>query len=144
MFYSYESPFNELRKLQDEFNRVFGNIPRKGTARNQFPPVNMWNKDDEIIVAAELPGFATEDIDISVQDKILTIQGKRKNELEENKTNEYHRRERPYGTFKRLVNLPFPVEMDKVTAEYANGVLEIKLQRAEKDKPRRIAIQAQK
>ena len=132
------SPFSQLRQLQSEMDRVFGQAyPRSA----DYPPINIWSNEDEVVVQAELPGYSAEDIDISVVQNSLTLRGERK--PEEPKAGEtYHRRERPVGGFVRTVELPFEVDNAKVEAEYTAGVLAVRLPRAESHKPKRITVKA--
>jgi HSP20 family protein len=103
--------------------------------------MNVWTSEDNAIVTAELPGVNLADIDISVENELLSVRGDRQpDELEEGGT--YHRRERRHGSFVRTFRLPFRVAANEVQASYQNGVLSIVLPRAEADKPRRIAIRA--
>lgn len=130
-------PWVEMDKLRREMNRLFeqnvgGNI--KG-----FPLVNIWTKDDVALITAELPGYNSKDINLSVISDELTIKGTRKPvELKEGQ--QYHRQERAFGEFERTVRLPFAIESSKVTANFNNGVLTITLPRAEADKPKSIPI----
>jgi HSP20 family protein len=106
-----------------------------------FPALNIWSNEDELIITAEVPGINPEDLDISVVGDNLTLKGERKaEEMDENAR--YHRQERGYGSFSRTVQLPFPVDIDKVDANFTNGVLEITMPRAEADKPRKIAVKS--
>ena len=130
-------PFHELRRMQTDMNRLFDGQP--ATPGANFPPVNIYAKDDGVLVTAELPGFDDDAIDITVRDDTLTIAG----ELNaENDNAAWHRRERGRGRFSRAVDLPFRVDPDHVKARFADGVLEIEMKRPEQDKPRRIAINA--
>ena len=134
------SPFDELRTLQREMNRLFDGY-ESGTAMSRFPALNVWGNGENVIVTAELPGLEVDDLDISVVNNQLTIKGERKAEKPaENAV--CHRRERVSGTFVRTVRLPFAVENDHVTAKYENGVLSITLPRHEATKPKRIEIKA--
>lgn len=129
------NPFSELRKLQKEMNNLFNGY---GYTNESYPAVNIYGNDEELVVLAELPGVSKEDISLTVQFDNLTIEGKRKVEGKEGTV--YHRRERGNGKFIRTFRLPYEVENDKVTAKYQNGVLEIKLPRAETAKPRKITV----
>lgn len=132
------SPFTELRFLQKEMNRLFDGRDG-GTSTSRFPALNVWGNSENVVVTAELPGLETEDIDISVVNNQLTIQGDRK----ENKPAEdavCHRCERDYGKFIRTVRLPYAVENDRVSARYVDGVLTVTLPRHEGTKPKRIEI----
>jgi HSP20 family protein len=103
--------------------------------------MNVWTNQDGAIVTAELPGVASEDIDISVQGDTLTLRGCcQGGALEEGAV--YHRRERGRGDFTRSIQLPFQVAGDQVEATFAKGVLSISLPRAEADKPTKITIKA--
>lgn len=132
------SPFSELRQIQDEMDRLFSQAyPRAA----DYPPINVWSNEDQVIVQAELPGYAPADIDISVVQNTLTLRGSRRpEELKEGET--YHRRERQTGDFVRTLELPFEVDNAKVEAEYSAGILSIRLPRAEAHKPKRIAVKA--
>lgn len=138
-------PWNPLANVQDQvraadraMNRWF-QLANDGHASG-LPAVDVWAKDDEVIVEAELPGVAAEDVDISVEGDVLTLRGKRNAPTEEEARP--YRQERGYGEFFRSFRLPFRVESNAVDARFTNGVLEVKLPRAEADRPRRISVQA--
>jgi HSP20 family protein len=104
-----------------------------------FPAVNLWTGEESTIVTAELPGVVLDDLDITVVGDTLTIRGSRtRDEIGEGAT--YHRRERGFGRFMRVVQLPFRVEADQVEAAFKNGVLSITLPRALADRPKKIQI----
>jgi HSP20 family protein len=131
-------PFTELRRLQHEMNRLFGEGNGGGSAR-QFPPVNVYTGKDDVQVIVEVPGVDPELIDISVLGDTLTLSGARKpEELKEGEV--FHRQERPTGEFLRTIELPVRVNPDKVEARYASGILRVTLPRAEEDKPRQIRV----
>lgn len=132
------NPLNELRQIQDEMDRLFTQaVPRTG----EYPPINVWSNEEQVIVQAELPGYAADDIDISVVQNTLTLRGERKPDaLKEGE--QYHRRERRTGQFVRTVELPFEVDNDKVQADYQAGILSISLPRAEATRPKRIEVKA--
>lgn len=132
-------PFRELSEIHKEMDRLFD---RTRTPRStEYPPLNVWSNEDEAIVQTELPGFAADEIDISVVQNTLTLRGSRKpEELKEGES--YHRRERWTGQFVRSLELPFEVDNSKVEAEYKHGVLSIRLPRAEEHKPKKIAVKA--
>ena len=134
------SPFNELRALQREMNRLFEGYDGS-TAISRFPALNVWGNADQVVVTAELPGLQVEDLDISVVNNQLTIKGERKSDKPAEDA-VCHRNERGVGAFVRTVRLPFAVENDKVGAKYENGVLTITLPRQEATKPKRIEIKA--
>ncbi|MFW6149949.1 MAG: Hsp20/alpha crystallin family protein [Chloroflexota bacterium] len=101
--------------------------------------MEVYEKGDDVMVRAELPGMKKEDIDISVLGDTLTISGERKSQSEV-KDEDYYRCEMNYGTFSRSVALPAAVDANKVEASYDNGVLEVKLPKAEEAKPKKIEV----
>jgi HSP20 family protein len=119
-------------------NRLFDGY-ESGIALSRFPALNVWGNADNVVVTAELPGLAADDLDISVVNNQLTIKGERKAEQPAEGA-VCHRRERVDGNFVRTVRLPFAVENDKVSARYENGVLTISMPRHEATKPKRIEI----
>jgi len=130
-------PFWDLRRAQSQLSRAFdqGSYSRSC----DYPPLNVWSNEEETIVQAEVPGFTAEDLDVSVVQNTLTLRGSRKPEdLKEGEA--YHRRERWSGEFVRSLELPFEVASDQIEAEFKNGVLSIRLPRAEEHKPRKIAV----
>jgi len=130
-------PWRELNRLQREVNRLVDDFGV--TRRRVFPEVNIWTNDDSALVTAELPGIDPKDINLSVKDQNLVIEGERKaKELKEGE--KYHRQERGYGSFQRAIQLPFAVNSDKIAAKFKNGVLTVTLPRAEEDKPKKIEI----
>lgn len=131
-------PLVEMRRMQDDVRRLFAEFEGR-TAAQGFPPVNLWVGSDSVVVTAELPGVAADNIELSAQDDVLTIRG-RVEPAVDGETVTWHRRERSYGTFSRTVELPFRVDPDHVQARFTNGVLEVELQRPEADRPKRIAI----
>ena len=100
--------FTEMRRMHNEMNRLFAEFEGR-TAPAVYPPVTFWVGDASVVVTAELPGIAESDLELSVRDDTLTIQGRREPEPEgENVA--WHRRERTYGSFSRAVELPFRVD----------------------------------
>lgn len=137
-------PFAEMRRLQADMNRMFsewGGAGPAGAAREDFPPVNVWVGEHSVVVTAQLPGFAEDDLDLTVRDDSLTLRGSRK-PPELGETSAWHRRERAYGEFARVVELPLRVDPQRVEARFANGVLTVELHRPEADRPRKIRITA--
>jgi HSP20 family protein len=132
-------PFIELRRMQSEMSRLFSGLG--ATTARDFPPINIWLGDNSVAVTAELPGVARDDVTISLQEDVLTLEGKREPKLQQDNVT-WQRRERAYGTFSRAVQLPFPVDPEKVQARFDNGILEIELERLEADRPKKIAIRA--
>lgn len=127
----------DLERLQEEMSKLYSGAMR--TIAPEYPAVNVWANADAAVVTIELPGVATEDLDISVVGSALTVKGKRDTNGESGK---HHRRERVYGSFSRAIDLPFEVDQEKIDAKLANGILNITLPRAEADKPRKIKVKA--
>ena len=142
MYRRYRLPniWQEMDRMQRDMNRLMSsNLPFR--AAPGFPAVNVWANQDSLILTAEAPGVSVEDIDVSVVGETLTLSGVRHpDEVAEGAR--YHRQERGYGKFVRNVQLPYPVDVEKVQAEFKNGVIHISMPRAEADKPRKIAVKA--
>ena len=137
-------PFRELRGLQDEMNRLFmSNFSRGGEndlMRGAWSPqVDIFENKDQIVLEAELPGMKPEDVEISIENNLLTLRGERRFEKKEESDN-FHRVERSYGTFTRSFTLPPTVSSDRAEAEFENGILRLTLAKREDAKPRRIEI----
>ena len=111
------------------------------TANQWMPPVDIYqNGDREIVLKAELPDMTREDIDMTVENFVLTIKGEKKFDTDV-KEEQYHHIERRYGTFSRSFSLPQTVDTSKVAAEYKNGVLTVRIPLREEAKPRQIKIE---
>jgi HSP20 family protein len=130
-------PWRELRQLHDQVEHVFADLASPGSA--EFPPIDVWSGEEGLILHAQLPGVPPDGIDISVVGQTLTLKGERPGH-DSGDGSGYHRREREEGRFVRTIQLPFPVEGDKVRARSRNGTLEVELPRAASDRPRRIAV----
>jgi HSP20 family protein len=131
-----------MDRMQREMNRLFDTYyPVRLRTAPSFPAMNVWSSEEGLILTAEVPGIRPEDIDVSVIGETLNLTGARKpEELKEG--TRYHRQERGYGKFSRTIQLPFPVDVNKVEATFKNGLLHISLPRAEADKPRKIAVKS--
>jgi HSP20 family protein len=138
-------PFRDLAQMQDRINRIFRDA-YKGDDQvlnggDWSPAVDIFETSNhEIVLKAELPGLKREDIDIRVENNTLTLRGERKQESEVSKEN-FHRIERSYGAFSRSFTLPPTVDTEKVTANFADGLLTITLPTREEAKPRQIQVQ---
>ena len=138
-------PLSEMNRMFDE---VFGNLARRpgGHQRAQqltewAPAIDVVTKDGDLVVRAELPGVKQEDVDITLQNNVLTLSGERKAEQEEERGG-YYVRERRYGSFSRSLTLPEGVDEGKVHARYENGVLEVTVEGAAAVRePKRIQIE---
>jgi HSP20 family protein len=128
-------PFRELRRLQEEMDRLAGAFT---PAAASFPAVNLYAGRDGIAVSAELPGVAKDELEIHAHRDTLTLRGTRRPAAENEQA--YHRRERRSGAFTRTIQLPFRVDPERIEARLENGLLQLSLQRPEEDKPRRIEV----
>ena len=131
--------FRDLQRIQNSLNHF---MDQDGpTAPSEYPLINLWQYNEDAILTAELPGIAADDLDISVVNNTLTIRGTRQRpELKPQET--YHRQERWQGKFVRSLELPFAVDAAKVEAGFEDGVLSVKLPRAEEHKPKKIAVKS--
>jgi HSP20 family protein len=142
-FLGGSDPFRELRRLQDEMDRLAGAMgPAAGrggfAVPGGFPAVNVYAGPDGIALVAELPGLGKDDLEVQVHQDTLTLRGARRPAAEHPEA--YHRRERRSGAFTRTVQLPYRVDPERITAQLEDGVLCLSLPRPQEDKPRRIAI----
>jgi HSP20 family protein len=135
-----------MNDLRHRVNQMFGNMPYPAAADNSEtgqwswnPVVDIYDKDDSIVIKAELPGVEKKDISIDVKDRLLTLRGERSTEKEV-KEESYYRRERSYGSFQRAFSLPVDVDADKIEATYADGLLKIEIPKPEKQKPKQITV----
>jgi len=133
--------WDELDRVQREINSVFNNFVTPPFNGQEYPPINVWTGEAGAILTAEVPGMDAKQIDISVVGDTLTLTGSRDQDKFDEGT-EYHRQERTFGKFVRTVQLPFAVNGNKVEARLVNGVLSIKLPRAESDKPKKITVKS--
>lgn len=138
-FFGGADPFRELRRLQDEMDRLVGAFaPPAGVPTAGFPAMNVYAGRDGIAILAELPGVEKDDLEIQAHRDTLTLSGTRRPATEQQGA--YHRRERRSGAFTRTIQLPYRVDPARIEAQLENGVLRLSLPRPEEDKPRRIAI----
>lgn len=134
------------RRIGGDFDRLvhglFRDFPTFGPVRfessGSFPALNAWEERENLYVEAEIPGLAIENLDIQVKGDELTIAGERKPVTAEGQT--YHRRERGTGAFRRVVRLPVEIDAEKVEASLRDGVLTLRLPKAEAVKPRKIEV----
>jgi len=139
MFRYFDPVFpHEMRRMRREMNRVMNDAMLDRVPAG-FPAANMWVNEEGVVVTTELPGFDSNDIEISVLSDTLTLSGEKQPEVLP-EGGKYHRQEREYGKFARSFKLPFIVDNNKVDASFKNGVLQIILPRAEADKPRKINV----
>jgi HSP20 family protein len=141
-------PFRELSSLQTEMNRLFntafGDVPNGGTggaARRWIPAMDLLETDEDFVLRADLPGMTESDVNIELEDNVLTLSGERKAEHED-KREGFHRIERAFGSFSRSLTLPKGVDPETVSASFDQGVLEVRIPKPEQRKPRKISISA--
>jgi HSP20 family protein len=154
-------PFAEMTSLRQAMDRLLENAfirPGVGWGTETTFPLDVMERDDEVVVKASLPGVKPEDVNISIEDNVLTISGELHEESEEGqpqgqtqaqtqaqqgqrRQGRYHLRERRWGRFTRSVMLPFDVNADQANATFEHGVLTITLPKAEAAKKKRIQIQ---
>ena len=141
-------PFRDLLSLQERMNRLFDESYR-GTGRGETdewalggswaPSVDIFEHEGNLVLKAELPGVDPKDVDVRVENNVLTLRGERKFETEVKKE-KYHRVERAYGTFSRSFTLPNVVDTEKIKADYKDGVLQVTLPQREEAKPKQIQV----
>jgi HSP20 family protein len=139
-------PLRELGSLQTEMNRLFNTMfdapaTGNGGARRWVPAMDLVETDDHFVLRADLPGMTEADVDVELEDNVLTLSGERKAEHED-KREGFYRVERAFGAFSRTLTLPKGIEADAVTARFENGVLEVRVPKPEQRKPHKISIGA--
>jgi HSP20 family protein len=123
------NPLNEMAFWGNSFNHFFNDSVLKSETNQAWSPaVDILNNEDNVVLNIELPGLKKEDISVKIEERVLTIQGERKTDSEENKEN-YYRRERTYGNFKRSFNLSDDVLIDDVNADFKDGILKLTLKK---------------
>jgi HSP20 family protein len=139
----WEQPFRGAPNLQEQINRVFGDVVGRAGEESNLTPwapaVDIYETEQELVVKADLPDVNPQDLDIRVEDNILTIRGERKFENKENEEN-YLRVERSYGSFSRSFQLANSVNSDAIKADYQNGVLTLSIPKREEAKPKQIKV----
>ncbi|MFZ5623115.1 MAG: Hsp20/alpha crystallin family protein [Gemmatimonadota bacterium] len=137
------SAFANLQRLSQVLDNAFGLWPfsreETGALMAWVPPVDVFEDKERIKIVAELPGVGPDDVKLSLENNTLTIRGEKKQVAEES-TERVHRYERTYGAFERSFTLPTTVDAEKIQASYENGVLTVILPKAERARPREIAI----
>ncbi len=140
-------PFREMMNLRTQMDRMLSDWPNTLASMSegelgglQRLPLDMSESEQAYIVRASIPGISPEEMEISIQNNILTIRGETKNE-EERQGERWHLRERRTGQFQRTITLPNNVDANQVGAIYENGVLTLNLSKTEEAKPRRINVQ---
>jgi HSP20 family protein len=139
-------PFRNMNDIQGEVNRLFDSFLGRptasngGTMRTWAPVLDMRETKDDLVLSFELPGISEKDVSLSITGDLLTVRGERTFNRD-SKDEGVHHVERVYGKFERSVQLPMPVQPEKVKATYRDGVLEVKLPKVEEVKPKEIKIE---
>ena len=140
-------PFRELTALQNEMGRWMNVLsggtttPGNGTS-TWLPAVDVWETDNELVLSFDLPGIPEDKIGVELDDNVLTVSGERER-TQEQSSERFYRFERRYGTFSRSVTLPTGVTDQDITANYKDGVLEVRVPKPEEQKPKRIQVGTQ-
>ncbi len=139
-------PVRNMVTLQDRINRMFEDVFSRATENDDDavvggwrPSVDIYDRDDAIVIKTELPGVAKEDVYVEVKENILTLKGERKIEKEEAEGT-YYRKERLYGKFQRSFTLPVETDSEKIKASFKDGVLVLEIPKPEEKKPKQISI----
>lgn len=137
-------PFQNLATLQDQVNRLFENPLAGRRAENSnltawAPAVDIYETENELVIKADLPDINEKDLDVRVENNMLSIGGERKFEQKVKEDN-YLRIERTYGSFSRSFSLPTTVNTESIQAEYNNGVLTVQLPKRAESKPRQVKV----
>ncbi|MFL5956622.1 MAG: Hsp20/alpha crystallin family protein [Solirubrobacterales bacterium] len=139
-------PAREINSLQSEMNRLFNTFfdaptgsTGNGGTRRWLPAMDLVETDDHFVLRADLPGLSEGDVNLELEDNVLTVSGERKAEHESRKEG-YYRIERASGSFQRSLTLPEGVNADGIEASFDKGVLEVRIPKPEERKPRKVAI----
>ena len=138
-------PFRELAALQNDMGRLMGTFLGQGQVNGEngqqswMPVVDVWETEDELVYAFDLPGIPEEKIAVEFDEGALTISGERER-TQQTEGDRFYRFERRFGSFSRTVGLPQGVSEDAIRAEYRDGVLEVHVRKPEVPKPRRIQV----
>lgn len=141
--YSYRNPWRELDEITNRLGRVFngGDFPTPSSTGSWMPAVNVEETPNELFLTAELAGMTPDDVEIDLENNILTIRGERSQERDETaEDRRYHLWERSYGSFQRSFTLPRTVDAESISADFENGLLRIRMPKAPEAKSRRIEI----
>jgi HSP20 family protein len=136
-------PFQDLIAMSQRFNRVADDRYRTdaGDTLGWAPPVDIFERQDQLVIRAEVPGIQKSDLDVRIENGVLTLHGERKQEADVAEGNA-HLMERSYGSFTRSFSLPTTVDAAKIAATYKDGVLEVTVPKAETAKSKRVEIKA--
>ena len=139
-------PFRGVFSLQDQVNRLFNEAFDRSSSEANLTPwapaVDIYETEHELVVKADLPDIKPEELDIRVENNILTLRGERKFEKQVNEDN-YLRVERSYGSFSRSFSLASTVNTEAIKADYKNGVLTLSIPKREEAKPKQIKVRVE-
>ena len=137
-------PFREMTNFEDQFNRLWRGVADGGKRQESWlPAVDVFDTKDAVVLKAELAGMRPDDIQIEVEDNVLTIKGERRFE-EKVDEDRYYRVERRFGSFQRSLALPQGVRAEDIQASYEDGILEVRVPKVEEEKPKKITVTAHK
>jgi HSP20 family protein len=142
----FRSPWLEVEDMSNRLNRLFSSQDQSAdsTAFPWVPTVNVEETTEELLLTAELPGLALEDISIEVENHKLTLSGEKKSARdEEDEDRKYHLWERRHGSFKRTFNLPRTVKTDEITAYAKDGILSVRMPKSPEAKSRKIEVRSE-
>ena len=138
------NPYREMSRMQEQMERLFGETLGRQTQEMEYgawlPAVDLREEEGQYVLDVELPGMKKDDIDVHMENNVLTVSGERNFESDLKKEN-YQRVERAYGKFSRSFSLPTRVNAEGTGAAYKDGILEIAVPKAEESKPKKNAIQ---
>jgi HSP20 family protein len=137
MWSTYGDPFARLQQELEHMLSAF-----EGQQTGVFPPVNLFDAGEEVVLKAELPGVEPDKLDVEVRDDAVTLSGERHAGGTESRDAGFHRRERVQGQFRRVVRLPSRMDTESARAEYRHGVLTVRVPKAKEVRPRRVPVQA--
>jgi HSP20 family protein len=138
-------PYGAVASLQDSINRLFHDAFPRSLSEEDYavsawkPVVDIYDKDNAIVIHAELPGVKKEEVSIEVKENILTIKGER-SEVKEVNEDKFFRKERIFGSFQRSFTLPSAIDPENIKATFKDGVLQIEIPKPEEQKPKQIEI----
>jgi len=136
MFWNVD-PWRELERMRRDIDNLFATSYQTG--RTGYPPVNVYDTGNDVLVQAELPGMTKADINVTFAEGSLTLSGTRKPLVEDGKYAAV-RNERAAGEFEKSLSIPFSVVHDKISADFKNGVLTVVLPKSEEAKPKKIEV----
>ena len=134
-------PFREMTNFEDQFSRLWRGVADGKRQESWLPAVDVFDTKEAVVLKAELAGMKPDDIQIEVEDNVLTIKGERRFE-EKVEQDRYYRVERRFGSFQRSLALPQGVRADDIQASYEDGILEVRVPKAEEEQPRKITVTA--